>query len=722
MKQVLVRQGQVDVVEVPAPLVADGAVLVRVSHSCISVGTEMSGIGTGAVPLWKRALREPDSVRRAIDKVVRQGFKRAVREIQVGLSTGQPTGYSLAGTVMEVGVSVEDMQPGDRVGCAGAQCAHHAEIVCVPRNLAVRIPGDIGFPEASTVTLGAIALQGVRRAVPTLGECFVVIGLGIIGQLTAQILKANGCRVIGLDLDAGRIALAEELGLDVGMNPEVDLDVAQVARLTDGVGADGVIITAASRSDAVVSTAFQMCRKKGRVVLVGDVGLGLNRADFYKKEIDFLISSSYGPGRYDRKYEEKNVDYPIGYVRWTENRNMAAYLQLLAEGKVAVERLLGGTRRIDEAAEAYESLQAGESRPLTVLLSCPDHDNERVPVRVVPNARACPIARGLIRVAVVGAGEFATSVHLPNLGRLSGRYGIHAVCNRTGSSSVAVSRKFGAAYSTTDFREVLADDDVDLILIATRHNLHGSMIMAALEAGKHVFTEKPLSLDRGDLAKIVSFYDVGESETRPILCVGFNRRFSPHVRRIDEMMRNCTHPVIINYRMNAGYVPADHWVHSEEGGGRNRGEACHIYDLFTYLTDRKVVNVDAQSIHPSGDYYRRNDNFVTTMTFEDGSVATLTYTALGSKAYPKERMTVFCDGKVLELDDYRELVVFGSGEKGHRTDEAEKGHIQELEYLADAIQNGGDWPIPLWQQVQATEISFAVEDRIMDRRRVGSVS
>jgi threonine dehydrogenase-like Zn-dependent dehydrogenase len=345
VKQVLIRQGQAVIEEVPAPQVERGTVLVQVSHSCVSIGTEMSAIKTSNLPLWKRALKQPENVKKVVDLALSQGISRTANLVQGKLSNAQPTGYSAAGTVLQVGTGIEDIQVGDRVACAGAQCAHHAEIIRVPRNLTVPIPDNLDFDLASTVTLGAIALQGIRRAQPTLGEVFVVLGLGILGQITAQMLKVNGCKVIGTDLDRQRINIAKQLGMDIGIYPEDGDNIEQVARLTDGIGADGVIITAATPSDEIVSTAFKMCRKKGRVVLVGDVGLNLNRADFYQKELDLFISTSYGPGRYDNNYEEKGLDYPVGYIRWTENRNMAEYLRLVANGQVAVKPLMSPYRQ-----------------------------------------------------------------------------------------------------------------------------------------------------------------------------------------------------------------------------------------------------------------------------------------------------------------------------------------------------------------------------------------
>ena len=369
MKQVLIKQGQVVLEEVPAPMVELGTVLVRVVSSCISIGTEMSGIKASGLPLWKRALNQPDNVKKALRMIASEGFATASSQIGGRLSAAIATGYSAAGVVVAAGPDADRFRPGDRVACAGAQCAFHAEYICVPKNLTVLVNDSVSFDQASTVTLGAIALQGVRRAVPTLGETFVVIGLGILGQLTAQMLRANGCRVIGLDLDQDRVRLALQLGMDLALSDETENDVGQVNRLTGGIGADGVIITAATPSDQVVSTAFKMCRKKGRVVLVGDVGLHLNRADFYQKELDFHISSSYGPGRYDQNYEERGLDYPVGYVRWTENRNMAEYLRLVADGRIQLVPLLSAIYPLAQATAAYESLKDTHTKPLMVLWS-----------------------------------------------------------------------------------------------------------------------------------------------------------------------------------------------------------------------------------------------------------------------------------------------------------------------------------------------------------------
>jgi predicted dehydrogenase/threonine dehydrogenase-like Zn-dependent dehydrogenase len=713
VKQVLIRQGRAVVEEVPAPLVEPGTVLIRVDRSCISVGTEMSGLQGSGVALWKRALREPAKVRTALDMVASHGLAHTRSVVAGKLQAGSATGYSAAGEVLEAGPGVDDLRPGDRVACAGSQYANHAEIVRVPRNLVVAVPAGLDLDAASTVTLGAIALQGVRRAQPTLGETFVVLGLGILGQLTVQLLQANGCRVIATDLDRARIALATAHGAAHGVHPDDGPDVAQVARLTGGVGADGVIITAASPADAIVSTAFGMCRRKGRVVLVGDVGLHLNREDFYKKELDFFISTSYGPGRYDGAYEERGLDYPIAYVRWTENRNLAEYLRLAAAGAVQVGPLVGAVYPVDQAAQAYDALRQPGERPLTVLLSYPRRTGAAVTARSLPNPQARPAGAGKVRIAVVGAGGFAKGTHLPNLAAQSAAFHVQSIVSRSGANAAAVARQFGAATATTDFGEALADPAVDAVLIATRHDLHAALALAALEAGKHVLVEKPLSLTREGLDRLVGFFARPRGEAAaPVLLTGFNRRFSPHARALREALAGRSNPVMLGYTMNAGHLPADHWVHGPEGGGRNLGEACHVYDLFTYLTGSRCVSVSAQAVRPATAHYGARDNFSATLAFEDGSVATLTYTALGSGDYPKERLEAFSDGRVFVLDNYRELSVYGARSRGLKTPAGDKGHREELAAFARAIRDGGGWPIPLEQQVQATDIALRVEAQL----------
>ena len=709
MKQVLIKRGVAIIEEVPSPAVGVGEILVRLEASCISVGTEMSGIRSSAVPMWKKVLQQPDKAMFVLKTALNSGLRKTVSLVEEKRDAALPIGYSTAGIVIAVGANITDIVPGERVACAGAQCAYHAEFISVPRNLCTHVPDELDLQTASTVTLGAIAMQGVRRADPTLGETFVVIGLGIIGQLTVQLLRASGCRVIGIDVNRDRIKLAMSLGMNIGLHPDDALDVEQVARLTDGYGADGVIITAATPSDAVVSSAFKMCRKKGRVVLVGDVGLALNRSDFYIKEIDFRISASYGPGRYDNQYEERGLDYPLAYVRWTENRNMSEYLKLLAEKKLQIGSMISASYDIDEAPTAYDYLKVDSSRVMIVLLTYPNKD--LAPTQLIKLAtKSLRPKDGLIQVAVAGAGAFARYAHLPNLSSLSDRFALRAIVARTGTSATAAGKQFGSDYCTTNFDEVLADPEVDAVIIATRHNLHAQMAISALKAGKHVLVEKPLSLTTEELSELDTLIN-SLGEVSPVLLTGYNRRFSPYAKRMAELLSTRTSPFILNYRMNAGYIPGDHWVHGIEGGGRNIGEACHIYDLFTFLTDSRITKITAHSITPVSDYYKRMDNFIASFSFEDGSIASLTYSAMGHKDQPKETAELSFDGKHLLLNDYKHMDILSTKKSQFKTTFQDKGQKDELKAFADAI-NGGTWPIPWWQQHQTARVAIEIDEML----------
>jgi predicted dehydrogenase/threonine dehydrogenase-like Zn-dependent dehydrogenase len=709
LKQVLIKAGCVVVADVPAPLVSSKNILVQVANSCISVGTEIAGVRMSGLALYQRALKQPHNVMRVLEMVREQGVKRTLNRVSGKLSAGTPTGYSAAGTVVAVGTGVEGFAPGDRVACAGAGIANHAEAIDVPVNLAVKLRPEVSFEMGATVTLGAIAMQGVRRAEPTLGETFVVVGLGILGQLTTQILAASGCRVIGVDLDQARVDLARSLGMEIGVNPSCEAYVERVMALTDGLGADGALITAASASSEVANEAMRACRKKGRVVLVGDVGLDLKRAEMYAKELDFLISCSYGPGRYDPVYEEGGQDYPLPYVRWTENRNMQAYLRLLATGKVRLDGLATQSYPIEEADAAYDALRSGATKPVMVLLAYPPRPEALTERKMAVTVN--PVHSGRIRIGLAGASSFAQGVHLPNIAILHNDFEIRAVMSRTGSNAKAVATQVEAAYCTTDYQELLRDPDIDLVLIATRHDLHGRMALESLRAGKHTFVEKPLTLSPADLTAIESFY--AESANGPLLMTGFNRRFSPALRHIQALLRNRLTPLIASYRMNAGFSPAGHWVHGPEGGGRNLGEACHIYDLFNALVQGSpVVSVQAAAIEPKAAQWHRNDNFVATVKYADGSVCSLIYTALGAKDYPKERLEVFSDGKVIVLDDYRSVEVRGVRDKGWTSGVMQKGQLEELKAVADTLLRGRPWPVSLGEQIQATRIAFEVERQL----------
>jgi predicted dehydrogenase/threonine dehydrogenase-like Zn-dependent dehydrogenase len=707
MKQVLIKSGGVVVDEVPAPKVSSKSLLVRVRSSCVSVGTEITGVKGSGQPLYRRALQQPEKVKEALEMVKQRGIKNTTNFLRDKKHQESPTGYSAAGEVIAIGEGVDGFSIGDHVACAGAGIANHAEIIDVPVNLVAKMPEGLNFELASTVTLGAIAMQGVRRTVPSLGETIVVVGLGILGQITVQLLTANGCRVIGVDIDQDRVDTALENGMQYGVNPENENYIARAHLLTDNFGADAVIVTAASKNNEIISDAMQACRKKGRVVLVGDVGLDIKREDFYAKELDFFISTSYGPGRYDPVYEQGGQDYPLPYVRWTENRNMEEFLKLLSENKVTLDNMSEAPYPVEDASTAYDALKNSLNKPLLVLLSYSansDYSISKVKLRKSVKKT------GIVNVALAGAGGFAQSAHLPNMSKLSKKYKLHAVMSRTGANAKYIAKQYDASYATSDYDELLKDNDVDLIFITTRHNLHGNMVLQALKAGKNVFVEKPLALNEKELLEIKEFYQ--NNNIAPVLLTGFNRRFSPAIQKAKDILNNRTTPLIINYRMNAGYIPMDVWVHGEEGGGRNIGEACHIYDLFNYLTDSTVESVHASSINPTGKQWAKNDNFVATIRYYDGSVCTLTYTAMGHKSKPKEMMDIYADGKVISMNDFYSLTTYGGKGKNLESKIMQKGLLEELDFLADCLLTGSEWPISIEQQVQATEISFEVERQI----------
>ena len=715
MKQLLVRKGSVTVSDVPAPGVGARNVLVRLHHSCVSIGTEVAGVRMSAMPIWKRALKQPHHARKVVQLMRDQGVKRVWDRVTGMLAAGTPTGYSAAGEVVAVGDQVDGFVVGDRVACAGAGIANHAEFIDVPVALAVRLPAGLSTESGCTVTLGAIAMQGVRRASPTLGETFVVVGMGILGQITDQLLRANGCRVIGIDIDPARLEVARSCGMQHGLAPDEGEVAEAVRRLTHGIGADGVIVTAAATENhEILASAMRCCRRKGRVVIVGDVGLNLQRHEFFAKELDVLISASYGPGRYDPVYEVDGQDYPLPYVRWTENRNMEEYLRLMAEGRVSLAALKPQVFELERAPEAYQSLAAPGPKPMLVLLSYPRASDGK-PVRVSQVPGADPRASGAIGVAIVGAGGFAQGMHLPNFAAMRDAYQVRTICSRTGANALAAAKQFGVATATTDFDHVLGDAGVHLVVICTRHDLHGSMTIRALRAGKHVLCEKPLALCDEHLDEIESFY-AEPGGGKPVLMVGFNRRWSPGFVRLREVIAERSSPLVAHYTMNAGYIPLDHWVHGPEGGGRNVGEACHIYDLFHALTGSRCVDVQMSGVPRHGRQWARNDNFSATLAFQDGSVCSLLYTAMGSKQYPKERLEVFCDGAVLSLDDYKRLTVTGKAAKGWSAVAQDKGQLAEIKALASMIRAGAPQGF-IEEQLAVSRLALEAERRLMLRER-----
>jgi predicted dehydrogenase/threonine dehydrogenase-like Zn-dependent dehydrogenase len=708
MLQAIIRKGKVNAEDVPAPIVSRGSLLIKVVYSCISAGTEMSSVASSGKSIIRKALDQPEKVRKALNMIVSQGPRETLAKIQGKLEPGVPTGYSVSGVVLAIGEGVSGFAPGDAVAAAGAGIANHAEFVDVPANLVMKMPAGLSFREASTVTLGGIALQGVRRADLRIGEFCVVYGAGILGLLAAQMLQRSGARVIVIDLNDRRLEIAGSLGVELTINGGKEDAVKVVNQYTGGFGADAVLFTAATGSSEPLSQSFQICKKKGKVVLVGVVGMSIKREDMYAKELDFIISTSYGPGRYDSNYEQKGLDYPYAYVRWTENRNMTEYLRLIKEGSVKLDKLIEGEFPITDVTEAFESLN-GASKPLMVLLSYGEpstnpgvytqHDRK-------VNISSAKATNNTIRIALVGTGGFATGMHLPNIARLNDKYSLHAVVNRTGHKANAIARQYGAKYATTDVEEILNDREVDLVLICTRHDSHAQLTLKALRAGKNVFVEKPLATTREELEQIEDFYKTPSATPKPLLFVGFNRRFSPYATEAKKHTDKRINPLFMHYRMNAGYIPLDSWVH--EDGGRIVGEACHIIDLMTFFTGSRIRSISAEELTPANEKISSADNKSIILKYEDGSVGTLEYFAIGSRDLSKEHMELHFDEKSIVMDDYKSLKGYGVSVKDPATPVSEKGQLEELHVLYHALKKG-EWPIPLSDLLQTTFSTFLLQ-------------
>jgi predicted dehydrogenase/threonine dehydrogenase-like Zn-dependent dehydrogenase len=710
MIQAIVKKGMVLGAQVPAPVISDGGVLIKVVNSCISAGTEISGVQNSGKPIFKRILEQPEKLKKVIDMTLSDGIQKTLAQVKGLLDLGTPTGYSVSGIVLGVGKNVKNLKSGDRVAAAGGGYANHAEYVDVPESLVVKLPDGVDFVSASSVTLGAIAMHGVRRADLRFGEFAVVIGSGILGLLAIQMLKVAGVRVACTDLDNKRLEIAKELGAEVVFNPLESDVVGEITNWTDGYGADAVLFTAATNSSEPLADAFKICRRKGKVVLVGVSGMNIKRADIYPKEIDFLISTSYGPGRYDKNYEEKGIDYPYAYVRWSENRNLKEYIRLLKDNLIQVDKIVNKIYPLTEITQAFNSLNNNEEKPLMVILDygLPDtakletylnHDRKIIITDQKP-------AKNKINIALVGLGSFATNVHLPNLNELKDKFNIAAIVNKSGNKASHYAKHNMAIYATTNFDDVLTDEDIDLVFISTRHDSHANLVLQALKAGKHVFVEKPLATTIDELKEIEDFYQ--NATKKPLLMVGFNRRFSKYSKEIKTHIKNRINPMMIRYRMNAGYIPLDHWVH--ENGGRIVGEACHIIDLMNFFTESEIESISYESLEPQTNHYSASDNKSIVLKYRDGSVATIEYFSTGSKSLPKEYMEIHYDQKSIIMEDYKSLKGYNVNLKEINSTTSQKGHLEELHELYNALTNtDAGWPIAFWDMIQTTKVSLALK-------------
>lgn len=709
MKQVLqnLKSGAVTVTDVPAPVVRPGFVLVRTAASLISTGTERLTVEAGQKSLLGRAVEQPALVKQVLQKARSEGVVNTIDAVRSKLASLVALGYSAAGRVSAVGEGVTAFRVGDRVACAGVGYASHAEVLSVPKNLCVRLPENVGFDAAAFGTLGAIALQGVRLAELTLGESVVVIGLGLIGQLTVQLLKAHGCRVFGIDLDESKVELARRFGADGGCAPD-DNAKRQVMDWSRGRGADAVLITAASQSNQPVELAGEISRAKGRVVAVGAVGLTLPRQPYYNRELTFKISMSYGPGRYDPEYEERGHDYPFGYVRWTEGRNIEAFLDLLAESRVDVEALITHRFNLTETAQAYKLITGEAGEPyLGVVLQ---YDMEReLESRIQLNANQPKAASDRsVRVGLIGAGNYARAMLLPNFKAAGTEF--HSIATASGVSARQVGERFGFRDCVSGADEVLANDAINLVVIATRHDSHADLARRALEFGRHVFVEKPLALNDEELDQVVA----AAADSQGRLMVGFNRRFSPAGRAAREFFKDRQTPLSINYRVNAGRVPPGHWAHDpREGGGRIIGEVCHFIDFIQFMTGSLVTRVFAESISSRTHEIVDQDSIMITLRLADGSNGSIAYLAEGNNALPKERIEIFGAGKAFVIDDFRGAAGYENGrEKKRKLREQDKGQKDEVRAVCAVVLEGKPAPISLESLANTTRATFRIRDSL----------
>ncbi len=684
MKQLLqhVRSGDAEVAEVPVPTCGKGQVLVKVAASLVSAGTERMVVDFAEKSLLNKARSRPDLVKQTIDKARREGILTTFDAVQNRLAKPMALGYSCAGTVVEVGANITDLSVGDKVACAGANYAVHAEYITVPRNLTVKLDPDANVEAAAFTTLGAIALQGIRLADVKLGEVIGVIGLGLLGQLTVQMLKAAGCTVIGMDIAADRAELALQSGADqICTDSATFIDLCRQA--SSGHGADSVLITADTKSDEPQETAGEAARKKGTVVAVGAIGMNLTRKPYYDKEVSFLISSSYGPGRYDAEYEEGGRDYPYGYVRWTENRNMQAFANLVSQNQVTVEHLLTHRFPIEAGAEAYALITGKTADPyLGVVLTYPQ---ETEIVRKVALHPETSKQVGAVQLGVIGAGLFANAVLLPAIKEVDNIQRV-GIVSGGGVSSRAAGDRFGFSYCATDANELLQDSNVNTVAILTRHHLHAAQVQAALEADKHVFVEKPLCLT---LAELNTLRAVKATKPQQQVFVGYNRRFAPYIAELREHLKQLTEPTLLTYRVNGGFIPADHWTQDpNQGGGRLRGEGCHFIDLLLDLAGSPVSAVSTLALPDSGKYAQ--DNYTVTLQFANGSVGTLVYASNGDKSAGKEWLEVHGGGLSAQMNDYRTLSIRKGNLNVQRTARLrqDKGHKAEWRAFATALETG----------------------------------
>jgi predicted dehydrogenase/threonine dehydrogenase-like Zn-dependent dehydrogenase len=717
MKQVVqnYKTGELKVDDVPAPAGNKASVLVTNMYSLISAGTEKSTVDMAKKSLVGKAKARPDLVKKVIQQIQKDGLVDTAKMVMGRLDTRAALGYTCAGIVTEVGEDVEGFSVGDRVACAGQNYASHAEVVSIPKNLCIKVPDNVDLEDAAYAAVGSIALQGVRQADPKLGDIVAVVGLGLLGQIVVQMLKANGCRVVATDLDPEKVAMAQSFGADRAVSAAEFQDAC--SSISDGHGVDSVILTASTKSNQPIETAGEVCRKKGRVVVVGAVGMDIPREPYYVKELELRLSMSYGPGRYDTDYEEKGIDYPYGYVRWTEKRNMEAFLNLIASGSISIKPLTSHKFLIDDAETAYQIITSGSERYLGILLTYAEEEQEKFDTKKSLKESTSTPPKS-VELGLIGVGNHIKDMLLPPL-RKNSAVNFKAVCTNTGINSKAVAEKEGADYCTTNYQEVIDDPSINAIIIGTRHDSHAEIVLAALKADKHVFVEKPLCMTKDELVMIEEAYNA--SSKNLVLQAGFNRRYSVHAEKIKNVFEPQNNPLTMIYRVNAGAIPAEHWIQDKEiGGGRIVGEACHFVDFMQYICGADPVAIFAVSVgsHDSG---ISNDKSIHTITFSNGSIGTLIYAADGDKSLSKERFEAFADGKSVVMDDFLTTDIYQSGKKStFKTRVRDKGFSKEVNDFVTRITSAENSD-ELFKQAKAVTLTTIEAMESMKSRLFHSV-
>jgi len=711
MKQIVqnYKTGELKLIETPPPLLKPGGVLVRNANSVVSLGTEKMLIEFASKSLLGKARARSDLTRQVIDLARRERILKAYREAQNRLDVLSPLGYSSAGVVVGVGEGVNEFKVGDRVSCFRSGFASHAEIIFVPQNLCVKIPDNVDFESAAFGTVGAIALHAIRLCELSLGESIAIIGLGLLGQLAVQLAKASGYRVFGMDTNDEKVSLAKKRGADDGIVVTGKGDTVSAAKaFSDGYGFDAVLILATTSTSQPLKIAAEISRERGKIVAPGMVKLDIPREAFYQKELSLVVSRATGPGFGDTSYELKGSDYPYPHVRWTERRNVQEFLELVAKGKVELQPLITRRFRLDDAEEAYKAIMEDASgKHISVLIGYDFEEKKDLVTRIQLKEKTAE-AKDTVNVGLIGAGAFALTTILPSIRKLPS-VNLKAVATATGASARHTADKFGFEYCTTDYQEILNDQDVNCVLIATRHNLHAKLTVEALNCGKDVFVEKPLALSRSELEEIVATYD----ENQGRLMVGFNRRFSTFSLKAKELVAEIKEPIVINYRVNAGFIPKDSWVHDPlEGGGRILGEVCHFVDLAQFLTGSPPAKVSAEVLSNAG-VYAPYENVAITITFKNGSIASIIYAASGSKSFPRERVEIFGGGCVCVIDDFKSLVFTqGSRKKEMKTIGRDMGHKAQFSAFFSAIQRGEKLPVDFEEYIYSSLATLGIEESI----------